>query len=279
MVTCLISVWRPILGLTICAAVSIAFHSPVQAQGSNTYCVSGLSSQGQYNFLVIRFAPNLRSPWRQDVQLRNGDCVQVLVEQGEFYRVRYQNRYEGWSAKIYLRANQTTNVRSTPLSTASFIFTGEKVVNPRNERQFVQIDEKLPISDLKRRFDGFEVRVTVGEDCVICATVLGRSSSFSVDYDESGITVTSIKSVDRNSVDALGNGIGTRLTEAIQGSEALCTNGEETSCASPVLPSLRYIIEEIESCQLKALQEDKNIPTKIPLCSKISGFWISKNNY
>lgn len=66
------------------------------------YCVSGLSGQRPDNFLVIRYSPNSQSPWRQDANMRNGDVVEVVGESGAFYRVRFQNRFEGWSAKRYL---------------------------------------------------------------------------------------------------------------------------------------------------------------------------------
>ena len=82
-------------------SLAIAFGaSPAFAQ--STYCVSGLSAVGPDNFLVMRFSPSMQSPWRQDANLRNGDMVEVIGESGPFYRVRFQNQYEGWSAKRYL---------------------------------------------------------------------------------------------------------------------------------------------------------------------------------
>ena len=94
-------------------------------------------------------------------------------------------------------------ISSSPLAASldRFVFNGERAVNVRNQNEFVQIGEKLPIIELKRRFRRYKIVSTAGEDCSICATISNRSSSIYVDYDGDGIVIVGIRSLDKTSID------------------------------------------------------------------------------
>ena len=52
-----------------------------------------------------------------------------------------------------------------------FIVTGDKIINSRVPQEYVRLSERLPISQLKRRFAGYKVTSIAGENCNVCATV------------------------------------------------------------------------------------------------------------
>ncbi len=72
------------------------------AQNTNKYCVSGLSNQAPDNYIVLRNAPNKKSTWSNTISFKNGDMVDVIAEDGDYYKVRAQNGEIGWSAKAYI---------------------------------------------------------------------------------------------------------------------------------------------------------------------------------
>jgi hypothetical protein len=156
----------------------------------------------------------------------------------------------------------------------TFIFNGEKAVNIRNPKEFVRIGEKLPIVQLRRRFGRYKVVSTAGEDCEICATVSIRGASLHVDYDASGIVVVAIRSQDKTSNDALGNRFGSSLRTAIGAGTAQCDAGDWTSCESPRISGLSYLVEEGPGCQLSVPRGAGE--TIIPTCARIGGFAIQK---
>ena len=129
-----------------------------------------------------------------------------------------------------------------------FIFTGNKVINASNEKEFVLLNEKLPVAELKKRFSGYKIVATAGEDCSICASISGRNGSFEIDYDEDGLVITGIFSSDKRSYDALGNAVGSSLRNAIGTQTARCDAGMRTLCASKRLDNLSYIVDEVEGC-------------------------------
>lgn len=73
-----------------------------EAQSASRYCVSGLSNQPPDNYIVLRNAPNRKSTWSNTITFKNGDSVEVIGAEGDYYRVRAQNGEIGWSAKAYL---------------------------------------------------------------------------------------------------------------------------------------------------------------------------------
>jgi hypothetical protein len=165
-------------------------------------------------------------------------------------------------------------VVGTPLAghAGGFIFTADRATNPSNENETVRLLERLPTAQLKKRFSRYKVDVTAGEDCVICATVSRGKVSINVDYDETGIVIVGITSNDKTSTDALGNAVGSSLRNAI-GATANCDAGDWTTCASPRLIGLHYVVEENEGCSLVVKE---NQTTEIPACARIGGFQIVK---
>jgi hypothetical protein len=155
---------------------------------------------------------------------------------------------------------------------SGFIFTSDKVINANNEREFVKVGERLPIAQLKKRFSSYKLISTAGEDCLICAKIVKSSHSLQVNYDENGIVITSVFSEDKSSSDALGHSVGTPLQEAIGSKTSKCDAGMWTTCESPKLSGLRYIVEENEKCDLRV--NDKGGDTEIPSCARIGGFII-----
>ncbi len=86
-----------------------------------------------------------------------------------------------------------------------------------------------------------------------------------MDYDEKGIVIIGITSNDKKAIDALGSGVGSSLRDAT----AHCDAGDFTTCASPRLTGLHYIVQESEKCPLLAKE---NQATEIPACARIEGF-------
>jgi hypothetical protein len=176
------------------------------------------------------------------------------------------------SLLISLFAGTAAAQTNSRTESEGFIFTSDRAINPRNENESVRLLEKLPAAELKRRFSRYKINVTAGEDCLICAVISRGEVSITVNYDENGITITSIASNDKQSTDALGNAVGTPLRKAI-GARADCDAGDSTTCASPRLTGLRYIVEESDKCPLVVKEKQ---PTDIPACAKIDGFRIDK---
>jgi hypothetical protein len=152
-----------------------------------------------------------------------------------------------------------------------FIFTADGAINPRDETESVRLLEKLPIAQLKTRFSRYKVDVMVGEDCAICANISKGEVSIFVDYDGNGITVTAISSNDKKSTDAIGNAVGTSLRDAIGARTADCDAGYRTTCRSPRLIGLYYVVEESDGCPLVVKEHQ---PTEIPACAQVKGFQI-----
>lgn len=87
-----------------CHAETIVASAPAPAPAAPVaaFCVGGLSPVGPDNFLVVREQPSSNAPWHPDIKLRNGDRVQVLGAQGDFYRVRLGDGFEGWSGRRFI---------------------------------------------------------------------------------------------------------------------------------------------------------------------------------
>lgn len=135
--------WTAVAALML----SFAWVAPAAAQG--LYCVGGLSDVGPDNFLVIRYSPSMQSPWRQDANLRNGDRVEVTGESGVFYRVRFQNRYEGWSAKRYIAPCRIERRAQPSFQAIPASFHGVWLISPGQNSQCrpdVDSDNVLKIS-------------------------------------------------------------------------------------------------------------------------------------
>lgn len=158
---------------------------------------------------------------------------------------------------------------SPALADGIFIVTGETLTSRYNPDHKVRVGERLPVSSLKKRFVGFDIQSTSSEDCNFCASVSSSGQGFQVNYDIDGIVVTSILCFD-GCADALGNEHGSRLLDAI-GDRASCDAGLYTTCRSPRIDGLNYILyEDSENCDF----EINGGETRIPACAKVGGFQI-----
>ena len=154
-----------------------------------------------------------------------------------------------------------------------FIVTGDRIINSRVSGEYVRLSERLPISQLKRRFARYKITSAAGEDCAICATVSRNAFHFEVYYDVHGIVVTGIYCRDNACVDALGNRVGESLRQAL-GNLADCDNGDELTCEFRRLSGIWYIVRENNKCTLRVTESGKK--TSIPACARIGGFQILK---
>lgn len=160
---------------------------------------------------------------------------------------------------------------TSAIASETLIVTGEGITSSENLDQYVKVGERLPVSELKKRFKGYSVQSTAGEDCLFCAGVFTNDVAFEVNYDETGIVVTSVVCGDGCS-DALGNEVGSSLQSAI-GEVGNCEAGYYTTCVSPRVSGLIYILSEDNSdCQLTIAGQS----TSIPACAKVGAFLVQK---
>jgi hypothetical protein len=115
------------------------------------------------------------------------------------------------------------------------------------------------------------VRYAKGEDCLTCAVISGADGQFAVSFGRDGRTIVDIRSYDGRSRDAQGNAVGASLGKAIGSTSAQCDAGMDTTCASPRLKGLSYIVAEDDRCSITV--KDKQL-TDIPACARIAGFQI-----
>jgi hypothetical protein len=118
------------------------------------------------------------------------------------------------------------------------------------------------------------VRCTKGEDCLTCAVISGADGQFEVSFAQDGRTIIDIRSYDDRSRDAQGNAVGASLVKAIGSTSAQCDAGMDTTCASPSLKGLSYILADDDRCPITAKEKQ---PTEIPACARIAGFQIQAN--
>src|SRR3954469_15895333 len=83
-----------------------------------------------------------------------------------------------------------------------------------------------------------------GEDCLTCAAISGTEGQFGVSFARDGRTIVEIRSYDSRSRDAQGNTVGASLGEALGSTSVQCNAGMDTTCASPSLKGLWYIVAE-----------------------------------
>ncbi|MDB5580379.1 MAG: hypothetical protein JWR80_5555 [Bradyrhizobium sp.] len=162
--------------------------------------------------------------------------------------------------------------KDAPAATG-FVFFADRATNALKPAETVRLGEKLRLPDLKRRFAAYKVTSNDGEDCVTCATVVGPAGAIEVVYDAKG--VGAVASYDKRVTDALGNKIDGSLAGAV-GDTATCDAGMESTCESPKLRGLSYIVSDDAKCTLEIGDGAK--PVKIPACAKIGGFRIFRPN-
>jgi len=176
-------------------------------------------------------------------------------------------RIAGFSASIVMIFLSSTSA----IASETLVVTGEGITSSETLDQYVRVGERLPVSELKKRFEGYSVQSTAGEDCLFCAGVFTNDVAFEVNYDETGVVVTSVV-CSHGCSDALGNDVGSNLQNAI-GEVGTCDAGYYTTCASPRVNGLVYILSEDNSnCQLNITGQS----TSIPACATIGAFLVQK---
>lgn len=152
-----------------------------------------------------------------------------------------------------------------------FIFGSQDVRHATIPGRSVRLGEKTTRHSIKMRFAGYEVRYTKGEDCLTCAAISGPDGQFEISFSQDARTIVDIRSNDDRSRDAHGNAVGSSLTKAIGSTSAQCNAGMDTTCASPSLKGLWYIVAEDDRCPITVKEKQ---PTDIPACARIAGFQI-----
>lgn len=154
-----------------------------------------------------------------------------------------------------------------------FVFSATGAANAANPAQKVAVGEKLAPAELRRRFKGYEVSITQGEDCAICAAITGPAGRLEVHFNGRARTVVQIISRDKQATDTLGNRIGDPVAAAV-GTSAVCESGDEMTCASTRVKGLSYVVGGAENCPIGS--GDGKKPMDIPSCAKIAGFSVGR---
>lgn len=173
------------------------------------------------------------------------------------------------SEHAQLLASRVEKVRD--VHAKGFVFTSQDIRHATNPSRSVRIGEKISPQSLKKRFTGYGVRYLKGEDCLTCAVIFGADGQFEVSFAQDGRTIVDIRSRDDRSRDTQGNAVGASLAKAIGSTSAQCDAGMDTTCASPNLKGLSYIVADDDRCQI-TVKEKK--PAEIPACARIAGFQI-----
>ena len=146
------------MSIVAVSTISILCLNFADAQTTNKYCVSGLSNQAPDNYIVLRNAPNKKSTWSNTINFKNGDTVEVIGDDGDYYKVRAQNGEIGWSAKAYIfPCSQSSTTQQAGTNTNS-------------------IQKNKPVASLLYERDGFSTEVFD----VTIETVFGEEASGSV---------------------------------------------------------------------------------------------------
>jgi hypothetical protein len=147
---------------------------------------------------------------------------------------------------------------TTAMASEVFVVSGETITSSTSANRYVKVGERLPVSELKKRFEGLTVQSTAGEDCLFCAYVSSSEVAFEINYDETGVVVTSVV-CHQGCSDALGNEVGTKLQSAV-GSEANCDAGYYTTCLSPRIQGLNYILGDAgDNCSFSVTGQSTRI--------------------
>lgn len=169
---------------------------------------------------------------------------------------------------VQTEAEKRPAIGRTPVG---FIFSSQDVRHATTPGRSVRLGEKITRQALTKRFAGYEVRYTKGEDCLTCAVISGADGQFVVSFAQDGRTVVDIRSHDDRSRDTYGNAPGASLEKAVGSTSAQCDAGMDTTCASPNLKGLSYIVAGDDQCSITVKEKQ---PTDIPACARIAGFQI-----
>jgi hypothetical protein len=162
-----------------------------------------------------------------------------------------------------------TAAQSAPAHAHGFIFGGGRVINPADQKEYIQIGEPLPVEALAKRFSRYKITPSSGQSRTACITVTGKIGAFEVCYEDDGLRIKHVESRDSGSADFVGHSIGDRLQDAVQ-AEAQCSTTGVTLCTSPRLRSVHYVVKKDSACPLTI----DNGKASIPDCAVIAGVRI-----
>ena len=155
--------------LAVCtAALATSAHA------TEDFCV--IVQKTPDGFLALREGPGTR--FRMKARLKPGELLIADTrrsdEKGEWTFINNVPRLDdgkkehftqGWVATKF-----TTQARCPGEAAAKapqeFIVTGDKIINSRVHQEFVRLSERIPISQLKRRFARYKITSTAGEDSI-----------------------------------------------------------------------------------------------------------------
>jgi len=150
-----------------------------------------------------------------------------------------------------------------------FVFSGNGVQHTGDPSVRIRIGERLTPQALRKRFARYQVQYASGEDCTACAIVSGGDGRFEVYFAKDARTVRGIRTSDERSRDSQDNAARGSLLQIVGTTSLRCDAGDETTCASPDVRGLAYIIAEDEKCPLSV---ERRKPTTISACTRIEGF-------
>jgi len=155
--------------------------------------------------------------------------------------------------------------------TTAFVFSGNGVRHTANPTMRIRIGERVTPQALRARFSRYHVHYAIGERCTACATVSGGDGSFEVYFARDARTVIGIRTSDERSRDSQDNAARGSLLQIVGTVSVRCHAGDETTCASPDVRGLAYIIVDDQTCPLNV---EATKPTTIAACTRIDGFLV-----
>lgn len=160
-------------------------------------------------------------------QVGSKACYFKLTWAGSKAKIEPLNSVDGRKAQpvTYNRYPAEHAAGNSTVSVDHFVFGSSGVANSGNPAERIKIAEQIGPSALKRRFGAYAVRIAKGEDCLTCATILGRPGIIKVDYGPDGKTVTRVTSRDEKSSDTFGNRVGGSLAAAAAAAGAVARHG------------------------------------------------------
>ena len=199
----------------------LSFINFAPAYAQNIYCVTGLSNQPPDNFLVLRSQPSRSSKWSQTINFKNGDRLEVLGAEGDFYMVRASNGEMGYSGKAYILPCETKNTPQTvqaapqPQAATQIAPINQAAEAEQRTKEAAIADKSKNQSNTNNEIQVSEIKKTGSE--LVCN---GYSSS------NQNLQSIKVDCSDRKSViDALNRAWAMLRKEQISGStEDLCYN-------------------------------------------------------
>ena len=162
-----------------------------------------------------------------------------------------------------------SNLQNETMDEVFLIAKSDGISSKYNANHYVRIGERLPMSDLKKRFQIYSVYLHKESPVLEYAKIKNEYFDINVIIDDKD----KVKIIEclKGCADMRGNNIGTKLSIAI-GDKGMCSEYEGARCDSKIL-GLSYIVNS-EKCSF-GLLEMWNEEIVIPECGEISGFSIA----